>query len=701
MTCFDHTRRSSEVFLCVLLSFAFQAAHGQVEVSPVGPTQVDVEAGRNVTLDVSIRGATDGPLTWFMGDLPVVTWTIASADPPTVAEGKEKALVLEQNGSLTLVEVTVTFTSNYTVTVIQSGVGTSSVTFTLRVFESIENVSLRVTPDLPVEGSERFALRYAVLRGVVERQTWFFNGAEIKGTPRYSVENQSLVIRGTNRSDAGRYAVILTNPFGDARADRNIAVLYGPDQAMVEAHPDQAFYVAGDSVILSCRADGFPKPTVEWTFGGRSLSVSAGGILNLTNVQAGQGGTYTCTLLNEETRRRSRRNATLNVYEKPPGSPVCSVQAANDVSLRYDCRWLGGAPQARLTFPALSNTSGGGGAFNLTVDASDNLDGKTITCAADHQLGRSECDVAARSPANFLPAVRTEVDDGGKIAVTIQCVSAASPKAVVSWFRGSEEVANGTDQQISGDATQLRILSFEVGRFVEQNYTCSSRNPLGSRTRAVQLTGPAISDSSLFPNQDGSIITLTWEVPSTSIVTGFDIQLKGPDLLSDNRNVPRARRGSSGFRTIQQKPGSSRSTDVFGLDPDLTYRFRVIPKARSDAGEPSELHRIGPGDGLSGSAVAGIAAGIPCGLLFLLLLGALVYLSVSYCRKRRRQPRYPAARAAEKAVTSKADMVPHNLLAGGLRSPPDYNRLQKTPSERSVTLPSFVPPPPVRVATTV
>lgn len=206
------------------------------------------------------------------------------------------------------------------------------------------------------------------------------------------------------------------------------------------------------------------------------------------------------------------------------------------------------------------------------------------------------------------------------------------------------------------------------------------------------------------------------------------------------------------------------------------------------------------GEGLSGPAIAGIAAGIPCSLLFLLLLGGFIYLCV-YCHKNRskssfstrylimgtqlslnsvflcvvgRQTRYPVSRAVEKvrisliynymrrvkytpysthqilwttqwilhllikllprssqAITIQPDTIPpHNLLTGGLKSLPDYNRLQQvafqikhiqaedgcfcrfnakwtglfffqTPSERSVALPSFVPPAPVRVATTV
>lgn len=79
----------------------------------------------------------------------------------------------------------------------------------------------------------------------------------------------------------------------------------------------------------------------------------------------------------------------------------------------------------------------------------------------------------------------------------------------------------------------------------------------------------------------------------TCFSKGFDIQMKGPDLLNHNGSQTRGR--SDRFRTITQAAGSARTTDIYGLDPDSTYRFRVIPKAHTTEGEPSEVRRIGPG----------------------------------------------------------------------------------------------------------
>ncbi|XP_042278626.1 V-set and immunoglobulin domain-containing protein 10-like isoform X1 [Thunnus albacares] len=655
-------------------------AHCELVVSPAGPALVNAVAGTNVTLTVSFSGAPDPAVTWFMGNLPVVTWTIGSDSLPDI--DNTKVLRIEQDGSLTFVNVPLNYTNDYTIEMTKSGLGTATTNFTLKVFENIQNVTLSTQPAFAKEGTDRFILQYSMLQGVVEQQMWFFDGREIKTNSHYSVEQRSLVILRPNRSDSGRYTLSLTNPFSNVTTHMNVNVLYGPDEPILIASPAKQFYVSNDSLSLSCHADGFPRPTAEWVFGGQTLSDSQG-VLNLTNVRTSQGGVYTCTLLNEETEEKRQKNIILNIYEKPPGNPVCSVQSVNNSNLQYHCRWSGGTPQAQLSFPALSNTSNDAGSFNLTVTASDNLNGKTVTCIADHPVEQNKCHITASSPMEFLPAVRTTVDSEGKIVVSIHCVSEASPKAVVSWSKGSEDVINGTTNQISNNTTQLMIRHYNVSIFLLRNYTCTCHNPLGSQRREIQLRGPSISDSSLFLNQDGTVVTLTWEVPPTSVVTGFDIQMKGPDLLSGNRNGNQTKGNSNRYRTIQKKPGSARSADIFVLNPKSTYWFRVIPRARMTEGEPSEVQRIGPGEGLSGPAIAGIAAGIPCSLLFLLLLCGLIYLCVYCTKNKNRQTRYPMSRAVEKSIATQPDVTPHNLLTGGLKSPPDYNRLQQTPSERT------------------
>lgn len=89
-------------------------------------------AGSNVTLAVSFSGAPDPLITWFKGDFPVATWTIGSDTLAVIAD--TKVLQVEKNGSLTFVNVMVDYTSDYTILMTKSGLGTASTNFSLTVY---------------------------------------------------------------------------------------------------------------------------------------------------------------------------------------------------------------------------------------------------------------------------------------------------------------------------------------------------------------------------------------------------------------------------------------------------------------------------------------------------------------------------------------------------------------------------------------
>lgn len=491
------TLRLRGIFLHILLTCAFQGAHCELTVSPAGPTLVNAVAGTNVTLAVSFSGAPDPTLFWFMEDLPVLRWIPNSALLPVIAVNRAEVLSIEKDGSLTFVNVPSEYSSNYTLEVL-SRFGKVSTVFELRVFEIIQNVTLSTEPYLAIEGTERFTLHYNMTQGVIEEQKWFFNDVEIKTNSHYLIEQKSLVIFKLTRRDAGLYSVSLTNPFSSVTPHINLTVLYGPDEPVLEAHPVKLFYTVGDSLNLSCQAEGFPPPIVQWVFDGQNISDR--GLLDFTNIQTTQGGVYMCNMLNNLTNKKSQKNMTLNVYERPPGIPQCSVQSGNNnTDLQYHCRWPRGTPEAQLYFPELSDSSRGEGNFSLTVTASDSLDGKVVTCTANYP----------GSPVKFLTFVKTKVSREGKIVVTIHCVSEASPSAVVLWSKGNETITNGTMYRISSNTTQLEMRDYNISNFLLQSYTCTCSNPLGSQRRDPRLSGL----SSFYPHE--AMITMTWECSST------------------------------------------------------------------------------------------------------------------------------------------------------------------------------------------
>jgi len=91
-------------------------------------------------------------------------------------------------------------------------------------------------------------------------------------------------------------------------------VVDGPDEPIIVAQPAKPFHVAGDSLSLSCQAEGLPQPIVKWNFSGEFFSEPLKGVLNLTNVTSSQGGVYTCILHNVLTGERREKAVTVNIY---------------------------------------------------------------------------------------------------------------------------------------------------------------------------------------------------------------------------------------------------------------------------------------------------------------------------------------------------------------------------------------------------
>lgn len=111
-------------------------------VSPVGSNRVNSTAGSNVTLAVSFSGAPDPAVIWYMGDLPVVTWTINSTAPPDIADNVRNVVKLEPNGSLTFVKVMINYTNNYIIEMTKPGLGKVKTEFTLEVFGEYYSVTV-------------------------------------------------------------------------------------------------------------------------------------------------------------------------------------------------------------------------------------------------------------------------------------------------------------------------------------------------------------------------------------------------------------------------------------------------------------------------------------------------------------------------------------------------------------------------------
>lgn len=95
---------------------------------------MDALAGSNVTLAVTFSDVAQPAITWFMGAFPVATYTIDSTTQPDIAKNASMVVRVDPRGYLNFHNISLLYTSTYTLEVTKSGFGEASVTFTLTVF---------------------------------------------------------------------------------------------------------------------------------------------------------------------------------------------------------------------------------------------------------------------------------------------------------------------------------------------------------------------------------------------------------------------------------------------------------------------------------------------------------------------------------------------------------------------------------------
>ncbi|KAK3541199.1 hypothetical protein QTP86_016210, partial [Hemibagrus guttatus] len=279
---------------------------------PNGPTMVTAFVGTNLTLGISYTGVTNPLVTWQNGTLVLAVWTVGQTTYPVISPTYSSVLSLDQTGSLVFQNVPVSYSGTYVAKMAKSGDYEASVTFTLLVYNVITDASVVTASQDVVEGGAPFTLSYSSMQGPVMTLTWYFKGSEVVNGSRYLITSKSLIINQPNRNDTGLYSVVLTNPFSNVKQSKNITVLYGPDQPVLEVSPTKATFVSGETVSLSCRAEGEPTPSASWLFNGQELP-SSNGTLRLSHVQTSQSGVYKCVLINSRTNVHLTRNVTINI----------------------------------------------------------------------------------------------------------------------------------------------------------------------------------------------------------------------------------------------------------------------------------------------------------------------------------------------------------------------------------------------------
>ena len=140
---------------------------------------------------------------------------------------------------------------------------------------------------------------------------WNFNGTNINGAT-----NATLMLANVQLSQAGNYAVLVTNAYGTVLSSNAVLAVVATPPAITTQPTNETIFV-NDSVSFSVAATGSLPLSCQWNFNGTNIGGATNAMLTLTQVQLNQAGNYTVLVTNTFGAVLSS-NAMLVVVAVPP-----------------------------------------------------------------------------------------------------------------------------------------------------------------------------------------------------------------------------------------------------------------------------------------------------------------------------------------------------------------------------------------------
>jgi len=200
-------------------------------------------------------------------------------------------IVGQTNASLVLTNVQFPEAGTYAVLLTNAFGSTTSSSAILTVY-GLPPAIISQPTNQTVEGGS--TATFAVVAGGTHPLSyqWSCNGTHLTGAT-----NASLVLTNVQRSQAGTYAVLVTNAFGSTTSSSAILTVYGLLPAIISQPTNQTVEV-GSTVTFAVLAGGTRPLSYQWSCNGTNLTEATDASLVLTNVQLSQEGTYVVLVTN-------------------------------------------------------------------------------------------------------------------------------------------------------------------------------------------------------------------------------------------------------------------------------------------------------------------------------------------------------------------------------------------------------------------
>ncbi|KAM6041177.1 neurofascin isoform 5-T9 [Theristicus caerulescens] len=427
---------------------------------------------------------------------------------------------------------------------------------------------------------------------------WYKKGGELPaGKTKLENFNKALRISNVSEEDSGEYFCLASNKMGSIRHTISVRVKAAPYWL---DEPQNLILAPGEDGRLVCRANGNPKPAIQWLVNGEPIEASppnpsrevSGDTIVFRDTQIGSSAVYQCNASNEHGYLLA--NAFVSVLDVPPRILAPRNQLIKVIQnnrTRLDCPFFGSPiPTLRWFKNGQGNTLDGGNYKahengSLEMNMARKEDQGIYTCVATNILGKAEAQVRleVKDPTRIVRGPEDQVVKRGSMP-RLHCRIKHDPtlKLTVTWLKDDAPLYIGNRMKKEDDGLTI----YGVAEKDQGDYTCVASTELDKDSAKAYLTvlerPDRPRDLELTDLAERSV-RLTW-IPgddNNSPITDYIVQFE------EDRFQPGMWHNHSRY------PGSVNSA-VLSLSPYVNYQFRVI--AVNDVGSslpsvPSERYQ--------------------------------------------------------------------------------------------------------------
>ncbi|NXW73911.1 HMCN1 protein, partial [Hirundo rustica] len=351
--------------------------------------------------------------------------------------------------------------------------------------------------------------------------TWYKDGQHVISSPQalYVDRGQFLQIPRAQVSDSAQYSCRVSSIAGAAEKLFHVDVYVPP---VIEGDADTAQsrqVVAGNSLMLECKAAGNPPPVLTWlkdrvpVKASDKLRVLAGGKqLEILNAVEADQGQYWCVATSVAGEQEIKYDVEVLV---PPfvegGDELLAYIVILHSPLELDCS-ARGTPSPTITWFKDGQPAGEEAGHKvllngqkLVISQAQVSDSGRYKCVAANKAGEyeKEFDVTVHVPPTIKSAGPSERAVVLHKPVTLQCIASGIPSPSITWLKDGQPVntARGNIRlEASGRVLQLdKALPGDAAR-----YTCVATNTAGEAQQHTRLhvhEPPSLEDAGKLLNE--------------------------------------------------------------------------------------------------------------------------------------------------------------------------------------------------------